>query len=212
MAIRKPFPIALELRQLGHEFIEGKTVFDGISTEIEAGSHVVINGQNGSGKSTLGKILAGQLTAAKGSLVWKQNEQTIAPEALLRQSSYTGPSTALHPYMSIQEVLDFHSKFRSWRPDSNPSDWIKEAGLGKHMQMLFSELSSGMKRRVLLTVSLCTQSSLVVLDEPCANLDETGIDWYQKQLTKFSTHTTLVICTNDRSEDFIKVDKRLELA
>lgn len=211
MANRKPLPVALELRQLGHEFIEGKTVFDGISTEIKAGSHVVINGQNGSGKSTLGKILAGQLTAAKGSVIWKQNGQTLEPEMLLPQSSYVGPSATLHPYMSIREIFDFHSKFRSWRDEVNPDKWIIEAGLGKHMNVLFSELSSGMKQRVFLTVSLCTQSSLVVLDEPCANLDRSGIDWYQKQLTNFPTNTTLIICTNDRSEDFIKVDKRLEL-
>lgn len=212
MANQNRFPIALELCELGHEFIEGKTVFDGISTEIQAGSHVIINGRNGSGKSTLGKILAGQLTATKGSLAWKQNEQVIEPAALLQNSSYTGPSATLHPYMSIHEILDFHSKFRSWRDEVDPRDWMKEAGLSLYMDVLFSELSSGMKQRVLLTVSLCTQSSLVVLDEPCANLDRSGIDWYQKQLTKFPTNTTLVICTNDRSEDFIKVDKRIELA
>ena len=211
MGTLKSSPIALELSQLGHEFIEGQEVFKQINTKISAGSHVVINGQNGSGKSTLGKILAGQLTSTQGSIVWKENEQVIPQESVLLASSYSGPSATLHPQMSIEEILHFHGMFRPWREGANPRKCLQDAGLSTHMGVRFAELSSGMKQRVLLTVSLCTKSGLVVLDEPCANLDRSGIDWYQRQLSEFPSSSTLVICTNDRPEDFLKAESTLEL-
>ena len=133
MATLKSSPIALELRQLGHEFIEGQEVFKQINIKISAGSHVVINGQNGSGKSTLGKILAGQLTSTQGSIVWKENEQVIPQESVLLASSYSGPSATLHPQMSIEEILHFHGMFRPWREGANPHKCLQDAGLSTHM-------------------------------------------------------------------------------
>ena len=97
MAASTPTPIAIELHQLGHEFLEGKPVFRGVSSEIKAGTHAVINGQNGSGKSTLGKILSGQLTATEGTIAWNQNDADLPQQELLLEASFAGPSTSLHP-------------------------------------------------------------------------------------------------------------------
>ena len=83
MAASTPTPIAIELHQLGHEFLEGKPVFREVSSEIKAGTHAVINGQNGSGKSTLGKILSGQLTATEGTIAWNQNDADLPQQELL---------------------------------------------------------------------------------------------------------------------------------
>jgi energy-coupling factor transporter ATP-binding protein EcfA2 len=68
-----------------------------------------------------------------------------------------------------------------------------------------------MQQRVLLTVSLATDSALVILDEPCANLDRTGIEWYQQRLSEFPDDATLIICTNDRKEDYSKADIMINL-
>lgn len=211
MAASTPTPIAIELHQLGHEFLEGKPVLKGISSEIKAGMHAVINGQNGSGKSTLGKILSGQLTSSEGTIVWNQNDAELPQQELLLEASFTGPSTSLHPQLSIEEILQFHGTFRNWRQGANPVASLHAAGLQSHMHVRFAELSSGMKQRVLLTVSLCTASGLIVLDEPCANLDRAGIDWYREQLVDLPAQTTLVICTNDRQEDYIQADVTLSL-
>ena len=211
MAASKPIRIAISLHELGHEFLEGKPVLQGISSEIKAGMHAVINGQNGSGKSTLGKILSGQLTSTDGTIVWNQNDADLPQQELLLKASFTGPSTSLHPQLSIEEILQFHGTFRNWRQSADPVASLHAAGLQSHMNVRFSELSSGMKQRVLLTVSLCTASGLIVLDEPCANLDRAGIDWYREQLMDFPAQTTLVICTNDRQEDYIQADVTLSL-
>ena len=186
-------------------------MFRGVSSEIKAGTHAVINGQNGSGKSTLGKILSGQLTATEGTIAWNQNDADLPQQELLLEASFAGPSTSLHPQLSIEEILQFHGTFRNWRQGANPVASLHSAGLQPHMHVRFAELSSGMKQRVLLTVSLCTASGLIVLDEPCANLDRAGIDWYREQLVDFPAQTTLVICTNDRQEDYIQADVTLSL-
>lgn len=204
-------PIDLELKSLGHEFTVGNPILSDINAKIEPGSHVLINGANGSGKSTLGKILAGQLNPTEGTISWRAGNSSLDSENILLNASFTGPSTTLHPHMSIREILHFHGTFRQWRKGINPETILADSGLSKHMNVRFIELSSGMQQRVLLTVSMATESGLVVLDEPCANLDASGIEWYQHQLDCLSEHSTLIVCSNDRREDFKRSDLTISL-
>lgn len=203
--------IGLELKSLGHEFTVGNPILSNINAKIKPGSHVLINGANGSGKSTLGKIIAGQLTPTEGTISWRTGPSSLDNENILLNASFTGPSTTLHPQMSILEILHFHGTFRKWRQGVNPETILKVSGLSKHMNVRFIELSSGMQQRVLLAVSLATESGLVVLDEPCANLDASGIEWYQHQLSSFPNHSTLIVCSNDRREDYKRSDLTISL-
>ncbi len=211
MANSKSTPIAIELIALGHEFVANKPVFIGMDAQIKPGFQAVINGANGSGKSTLGKILAGQMTATNGEIIWKQGARSIIQESVVLNASFVGPATTLHPHMSILEIIAFHGTFRPWREDVSPQNLLDSCGLASHMHVRFAELSSGMQQRVLLTVSLATDSALVILDEPCANLDRTGIEWYQQRLSEFPDDATLIICTNDRKEDYSKADIMINL-
>ena len=49
-----------------------------------------------------------------------------------------------------------------------------------------------------------TKADLVVLDEPCSNLDESGIQWYGKELEDLVNRTTVVVCSNNRPEEHLK--------
>lgn len=68
-----------------------------------------------------------------------------------------------------------------------------------------------MQQRVKLTLALAAHAGLIVLDEPCANLDSSGIAWYREALAERRGTTTLVVCSNDREEDYIDPDLILEL-
>ena len=68
-----------------------------------------------------------------------------------------------------------------------------------------------MQQRVKLALALAAQTGLIVLDEPCANLDADGIAWYRESLQAMRGKATLVVCSNDRSEDFISPDIMIEL-
>ncbi len=202
--------IGLDLNKLTHAF-DFDPVFTAQSCTIAPGAECLIRGHNGSGKSTLGKILAGELTPSHGSVVWSQAHHAIPFEDLAMLAYRVSPATALHPDLNIDELVAFQTQFRSWRNGLDPMDWLQKGGLQSHRKRMYSELSSGMQQRVKLSLALTSDAGLVVLDEPCANLDEAGTQWYRHLLQEIKGKATLVICSNDREADFIAPESSVSL-
>lgn len=202
--------IAVELQSISHTF-KSRPVFDPVTALVPAGSECLIRGTNGSGKSTLGRILAGELTPAEGQVTWQLEMQAMEAEDLCLRSQRVSPVTALHPQLTIAELIAFQCKFQPWSSPSAASDLLNKAGLAKHMGKAYRELSSGMQQRVKLALALAAQSGLIVLDEPCANLDTAGIAWYRESLQTVRGKTTLIVCSNDREEDFVDPNVTIDL-
>lgn len=206
-------PIAFEAQDLGHRF-GNRWVFQGVSGSFNAGEHGVIRGANGSGKSTLGRILTGALQATSGTLTW-----SAGPEAwdwqrrdeLVLRTLLMAPAASLHPDLTVREACAFHGRFRSWWADFDPLQSLDAAGIAHAFDKPLRTLSSGMRQRVQLAIALGTESGLICLDEPCANLDQRGIDWYRELLQTTRPRTTTLICSNDRKEDHLEPDWVLEL-
>ena len=216
MELNPAIPCAISLIDVSHRY-GNSDVIKGLHANIQAGEHVVIEGANGSGKSTLGRIIAGHLTCTSGEIQWHQKESTEEHSAshlddIALQTMLMGPASTLHPLLTIQELLTFHSEFRTWWSGLNPNDWIRDCGLFNHLHSPFSTLSSGMQQRVKLLLALATQSALVVLDEPCVNLDAHGIDWYRECLQHIRSKTTIVVCSNDKKEDHLAPTQVIRLA
>ena len=71
------------------------------------------------------------------------------------------------------------------------------------IRLQISTLSSGQKQRLRLILAMGTEAELVVLDEPCNNLDKIGIKWYGDELKKLVSKTTVVVCSNNRPEEHL---------
>tara|TARA_B100000963_G_scaffold360829_2_gene393359 strand:+ start:2321 stop:2968 length:648 start_codon:yes stop_codon:yes gene_type:complete len=202
--------IAVELRGVSHTY-KTHPVFIPVSVQLPSGSECLIRGTNGSGKSTLGRIIAGELTAAIGSVHWSREEESLDADALCTRSQRISPVSTLHPQLTIAELVEFQSQFQTKAAESAAYDLLHKAGLAKQMEKAFRELSSGMQQRVKLAMALASQAELIVLDEPCVNLDASGIAWYREALEEIKGRATLVICSNNRSEDFIDPNFILDL-
>ena len=206
-------PIAFEAQDLGHRF-GNRWVFQGVSGTFKAGEHGVIRGANGSGKSTLGRIFTGALQATSGELTWTAGADDWdwqQRDALVLRTLLMAPAAALHPDLTVREACAFHGRFRSWWPGFEPLKALEDAGIAHAFHKPLRTLSSGMRQRVQLTVALGTESGLICLDEPCANLDQRGIDWYRELLQATRPRTTTLVCSNDRKEDHLEPDWVLEL-
>ena len=207
-----PIPsFSITAHKLGHRF--GKHVaLSNLEFHITPNEHVVIRGNNGSGKSTLARILAGHLSCTDGLVTWTDlNSVTVSEDDVSLTTMFSGPSSTLHPALTIREILSFHETFRNWWPGFEPFIWLKQGGLMNSLDTPFAQLSSGMKQRVELTLALGTECGLLVLDEPCANLDAHGIEWYREQLEWVNETTTLCICSNDRAEDHLEPSQVITL-
>ena len=180
-----------------------KWIFRNLQGEIPAGSHVVIKGNNGSGKSTFGKLLVGATDATKGDMIWSFDGELIKVDDIPQRIAWSAPFMEVNEEMKIREVIEFHNKFREgWNPNSF-IELLNTAGLKSYNEAQIKTLSSGQKQRLRLILALGTKANLVVLDEPCSNLDSSGIQWYGEELLKLVKKTTVVVCSNNRPEEHL---------
>ncbi len=175
-------------------------IFRHLQYEFRHPVHYGILGNNGSGKSTLLKILAGFLSPSEGNVRWEDKHQELGNQ-IFRSTGIASPHLELIEEFTLPESLHFHNKFRSFIQGHDVSSLVKLSGLGKSFDKPIKYYSSGMKQRVKLLLAVMSENPLIILDEPCSNLDEQSIDWYRKLLNEYSGNRLLIIGSNDRETE-----------
>jgi iron(III) transport system ATP-binding protein len=163
----------LELRDLGHSY-SGPSVFEGVSLTVAPGELVSILGASGSGKSTLLRAAAGFVTPTRGS-VWIGGEEVAREGRELIPAERRGVGMmfqdyALFPHMNVAENVAF-----GLPGDPHGAARVSEVLALVDLQGLEDRrpgaLSGGQQQRVALARALAPRPSLLLLDEPFANLD-----------------------------------------
>jgi ABC-type multidrug transport system ATPase subunit len=157
----------LEVRDLKKSF-RRRPVLAGVSFGVGPGSVVAVTGANGAGKTTLLRCLAG---LARGSGEVRLGGRPVATLAARRQVAYLPQHTDLPEWATVAEVLDFLTRLRG----ADPAQDTLPAGFLPHPDARVGTLSGGQRRRVALAGVLIGRPSLLLLDEPAANLDDEGI-------------------------------------
>jgi ATP-binding cassette subfamily F protein uup len=209
----------LRLREITFSY-GGRNLLENINLEIQAGERIGLLGRNGAGKSTLMKLLQGSLQPDDGTIERTPGSKIaqLAQEVPLgsdhtvldQVSQGLGPQGALVAQMmrSGAHVESAHSPSRH---DSQPhagdldhdTAWKLEHQIQHVLSRMdlegslsFENLSSGMKRRVLLAQTLVSQPDILLLDEPTNHLDLDAIRWIEDFLLREAP--TLVFVTHDR--------------
>ncbi|MEJ2622583.1 MAG: ATP-binding cassette domain-containing protein, partial [Candidatus Thiodiazotropha sp.] len=196
-------------------------LLDGIELSIEKGERIALLGRNGMGKSTLMKVIMGTQPADDGERVVSNGVQIArliqeVPQEIegsvydLVADGIGDLAEKLKVYHRIshrlaegdQSLLDRLARAQheleaagGWQLEQRVEATISRTGLNAEAQ--FSELSGGMKRRVLLAQALVAEPELLLLDEPTNHLDIEAIDWMENLLLGFSGAVLFV--THDRS-------------
>ena len=181
----------------------GGPVLNGIDLALSAGERVVLLGANGSGKSTLLKLANGLLTPSAGRLAWRGTELTARQ---LRRRDWLRDfrrETALlfqHPEaMLFNPTVRDEIAYGPRQAGEAEADAVSRAealaaelGLGALLDRAPFRLSGGEKQRLCLAVVLVQQPSLLLLDEPTANLDPHTAGWLLDHLASRPGLTTLI--------------------
>jgi ABC-type multidrug transport system ATPase subunit len=177
-------------------------IFRHVSYLFEAGTSYAITGPNGSGKSTLLQALSGAMMLSEGKMKYEAGSQKkeIPAELIYRYVSICAPYLEVVEEMTLREFLDFHAAFKPFLPGITTDNIIAATGLEKAVTKQIRYYSSGMKQRVKLAQCIFSDTAIVLLDEPCTNLDSTGIDLYHTLIDEYCKDRLVVVSSNDEVE------------
>jgi ABC-type multidrug transport system ATPase subunit len=175
-------------------------IFHKLDYDFLPGIKYAITGPNGSGKSTLLQVLSGALLLNEGDCEWQLDGINIQPDNAHQYITIAAPYLELIEEMTAKEFLHFHSNFKGYINNISVENILDEAGLASAANKQIRFFSSGMKQRLKLGQAIFSDVHIVLLDEPCTNLDTSGFDLYYKWIENYCKDRLLVISSNDKNE------------
>lgn len=170
----------IEIKNLYKSFGDNH-VLEGFTMNLYEGENLVIMGKSGSGKSVMIKCLIGLEEPDSGSIeVMGKNIKELQHwelDELRTEIGFLFQGSALYDSMSVRENLEFplrrHTKKFGVIEDTTPMvmEALENVGLAHTINLMPSELSGGMKRRVALARTLILQPKIILYDEPTTGLD-----------------------------------------
>jgi phospholipid/cholesterol/gamma-HCH transport system ATP-binding protein len=208
--------IAVELADVTFGYDKARRILDGISMTIPRGSVVAIMGGSGCGKTTILRLIGGQLKPQAGRVqVAGQSVPDLDRDelfALRRKFGMLFQFGALFTDISVYENVAFAMREHTDLPEELVRDLVlmklHAVGLRGAAQLMPSELSGGMARRVALARAIALDPMLVLYDEPFAGLDPISLGVVGQLIRKLNDALgiTSVVVTHDVYESLKIVD------
>lgn len=152
---------------------------DDVSLQVSPGEFVALVGPSGSGKTTMLSILAALLKPTSGNILLDGQDISAMSEtervALRREKiGFTFQSNNLLPYLTAVENVELMLRLNNKLDKAGSlraQELLARLGLGQRLNNLTGQLSGGQQQRVAIARALIHNPSLVLMDEPTANLD-----------------------------------------
>jgi NitT/TauT family transport system ATP-binding protein len=165
--------LKVELRNVGLRYfgLEGETeALKDVSLSVNAGEFLAIIGPSGCGKSTLLSLISGIVKPTEGSVL-VDGTRVVGPNSkigyMLQQDYLFEWRTVLQNTVLGAEIQGLPKQQATERAIG----LLKRYGLAEFLHHLPRQLSGGMRQRVALARTLCTEPDVVLLDEPFSALD-----------------------------------------
>jgi ABC-type multidrug transport system ATPase subunit len=176
-------------------------IFSNLNFSFMSGQHYAFVGNNGSGKSTLLQIIAGYIGLTKGQINWVNRAgENIDSSNIFKHISIAAPYLELVEEFTALEQIAFHQQFKSIQSNILPHEILEKIGLSKAADKQIRNFSSGMKQRLKLALAIFDQAPILLLDEPCSNLDQEGIQTYHELMQAHAMHKLIIVASNDPQE------------
>lgn len=173
-------------------------ILNDFSYEFHSGHSYALLGGNGSGKSTLLQMLSGFMTPGKGKVEYFHSNKQVDESKRFEHVAVCAPYLELVEELTLNEFFQYHFSFKKKRIPV--SEILRFIGLEHASKKYISHFSSGMKQRAKLAQAFFSESEILLLDEPCTNLDEDGVRLYDQLLREFTNNRIVIVASNDEQE------------
>jgi ABC-2 type transport system ATP-binding protein len=196
-------PAQLEIEGLSRRFGTIHAL-DDLTFSVPAGKVVGFLGPNGAGKTTTMRAVFGLVDLDAGSVRW--NGQPVDQPAR-RRFGYMPEERGLYPGMLVGEQVEYLGRLHGMTASdamTAAATWLERLGIADRAKSKLEALSHGNQQRVQLAGALLHGPEMLVLDEPLAGLDPTGIDAIGRVLKDQARAGTCVLFSShqlDQVED-----------
>ncbi len=178
----------------------GVNVLDNVSFDINQGDRIAMMGPNGAGKTTLIRAILGFYHIDKGVIRLNKFDPIKQRVEVLKHISFI-PQLPPPIKISLNEMISFIVKSSNISKEmifdeSSRMDLDLKGNLNKQ----FFKLSGGMKQKLLIAIALSKKSSLLVFDEPTANLDPKSREHFYRLLQELDKDCSTLFITHRLDE------------
>lgn len=160
----------IKVENLTYSF-SGKEILHNIDFRIETPTILGIIGPNGTGKSTLMRLMSGILDIQKGNIFYDTESIARNRKHVVSDLSFLPEKYALYENLSVMDNLLYFKNLygRNYADVEKSLDMV---GLTPEKKKKGKELSSGMKRLLMIAIALIKNPRILILDEPTNGLDQ----------------------------------------
>ncbi len=198
---------------LGKTYPGGTKALEDVSFSIQKGEIFCLLGRNGAGKTTLLRILATQLKPTLGRASVLGHDVLADPEAIRPHIAVVPqearPQMLLSPYDHILYFCLIRGQSRT-QARERTKKVMEDLGLWEHRDKLASDLSGGLRQRLIIAMAMVADPEVLFLDEPTIGLDPLGRRsvWHMlRELTRKGA--TILLTTHYLDEAEILADHLL---
>lgn len=182
----------LEVRNVVKAF-DGKEVHRGVSFSLKEGETLGLLGPSGTGKSVLLRSLIGLDVIDEGEIIYRGSRIDLLSEKqfckVRTKISYSFQSGALFDSISVFENVAYplfeHTKLKESDIEAKVMEILEVVNMADSRDLMPSDLSGGMQKRVGLARSMALQPDILLYDEPTAGLDPVNVEMVIDVMKKF---------------------------
>jgi phospholipid/cholesterol/gamma-HCH transport system ATP-binding protein len=200
----------------------GRLILDDLSFTVQRGKVTALMGASGGGKTTVLRLIGGQIKAQQGELLFDGQEIATLDQpglyAARRRMGMLFQFGALFTDLSVFDNVAFPLREHTRLPESLIRDIVlmklNAVGLRGARDLMPSEISGGMARRVALARAIALDPELIMYDEPFAGLDPISLGTAAQLIRRLNDTLgiTSIVVSHDLEETFSIADQVVVLA
>ena len=174
MDLKKRFKLSAKQQKLENSRRKFVDAVGGLSFSVNRGEIYGLLGPNGAGKTTTLRMLATLIRPDAGDALLEGRSIVKEPEEVRRRIGFLTSELKLEDYFSPSYLFDFFAQLHGLSPQeraARKAELFDTFNIGAFAEVKVANLSTGMKQKAALAISLAHDPDIVIFDEPTNGLD-----------------------------------------